>query len=572
MHTTPDGPPVTLLGDHGIAVTIGGPPGAAATTALVRAVADALRAAISAGVLPGIVDLVPAPNSVTLIYDILAGGEPHATAAAIRQLAGRALDSPPANQGRLQSIPVHYGGDAGPDLEDVCRASGLDRHTLIQRHTAAEYLVTAVGFTPGFAYLGGLDPALAVPRRTTPRRRVPAGSVGIGGAQTGIYPSASPGGWQIIGRTSAPLFDPFRPQPALLAVGDRVRFVEVPAEQVPPDDSTRVAAATEPGGDARRVSAATEAGLRGEARGLTILEPGLLASVQDLGRPGYRSDGITTGGAADAAAAEVANLLVGNPPTAAVLEATLLGPTIRFEQDTIVAMAGAEFPGLPSLRPVRITAGEVRCLGHATSGCRCCVAVAGGLLVPPVLGSRSTHLTAGFGGLAGRPLAAGDRIAFGAAGTWQPEDRWSLSPALLPLPPRPCRLRFLPASNAAACRDLVAESFRVTARSDRMGLRLAGRPLEATGDGVSRAVLPGTLQLPADGQPILLLADAQTIGGYPVLGHVISADLRHAAQLRPGDTVCFEQTTLDEAHRAFRRLRGTLDQVTGLIASRSTPG
>jgi biotin-dependent carboxylase-like uncharacterized protein len=297
-----------------------------------------------------------------------------------------------------------------------------------------------------------------------------------------------------------------------------------------------------------------------------------MTTVQDLGRPGYRSGGITAGGAADAAAAEVANRIVGNPPTDAVLEVTLLGPTIRFDQDTIVAAMGADFPGLPSRRPVQIRAGEIRPLGHATAGCRGYLALSGGVLVPPVLGSRSTHLSAGFGGLHGRQLKAGDRLRTGTLPSVRLEDRWSLSPALLPLPPRTCRLRMLPAHDGSACSDLLSQSFTVSARSDRMGLRLEGRAIVATGDGVSRAVVPGTLQLPADGQPILLLVDAQTIGGYPVLGHVISADLRHAAQLRPGDRIRFEPTTLDEAHRAFRQLRGTLDRLADLLTSRCGPG
>lgn len=131
----------------------------------------------------------------------------------------------PPPPGRLVEIPVHYGGSDGPDIDAVAKHTGLSVDALIERHSAAEYTVYFLGFQPGFAYLGGLDPALATPRRKDPRVTVPAGSVGIGGEQTGVYPTASPGGWQLIGRTSAVLFDPNRDPPSLLEPGDRVRFV-----------------------------------------------------------------------------------------------------------------------------------------------------------------------------------------------------------------------------------------------------------------------------------------------------------------------------------------------------------
>jgi 5-oxoprolinase (ATP-hydrolysing) subunit B len=188
---------------------------------------------------PEVDEAIPGMNNVTLVFDPLSTGldtlrtklervcEPFGGAADTEAMLGTLPDVP----GRLVEIPVHYGGADGPDIDAVARHTGLSVEALIERHSAAEYTVYFLGFQPGFAYLGGLDPALAAPRRNEPRVRVPAGSVGIGGEQTGVYPTASPGGWQLIGRTSAVLFDPNRNPPSLLEPGDRVRFVPAGGER-----------------------------------------------------------------------------------------------------------------------------------------------------------------------------------------------------------------------------------------------------------------------------------------------------------------------------------------------------
>lgn len=154
-----------------------------------------------------------------------AGRRVRASAKTVAKRASVALGA--RTPGRLVEVPVHYGGAEGPDIEGVARHTGLSVEALIERHSAVEYTVYFLGFQPGFAYLGGLDPALATPRRKEPRLHVPAGSVGIGGEQTGVYPTSSPGGWQLIGRTAEVLFDPNRERPSLLEPGDRVRFVPV---------------------------------------------------------------------------------------------------------------------------------------------------------------------------------------------------------------------------------------------------------------------------------------------------------------------------------------------------------
>ncbi len=496
----------------------------------VRGMAEAVVAAA----IPGVVDVVASPGRVTVAYDLPAVGSLNLLQAALTAAAKGAREAATPDAA-LHEIPVAYDG---PDLDDVCGAHRIERKEFIALHAGADYIVDAIGFLPGFGYLAGLPASLATPRRATPRRLVPAGSVGIGAGQTGVYPFGSPGGWNLVGRSPLPLFDPQRPRPALLSVGDRVRFIaadlEPPPLEVSPEKTTAL-----PPADAA----------------ITVLQPGLFTTVQDLGRPGYRAAGVPLSGAADAISLRLGNLLVGNPEDAAGLECTLLGPTLRFEREAIVALTGGSFPGLPSGVATRVRAGSVITLGHATTGCRGYLAVAGGIDVPQVLGSRSTLVAAGLGGLAGKPLAAGARLAVG-----KPMGR----PASRPLPAGACRskhpsvLGILPGEHTEAIsRDskhsLWSQAFRVTSRSDRMGMRLEGEPLAAAevGRGMpSAAVFPGTVQMPPDGQPIVLLADAQTIGGYPVLGHVIAADLPEAAQLRPGEEVGWRQVSLEEAHAA----------------------
>lgn len=188
-------------------------------------------------------DLVPGYTSLALFVDgdvFDPGVDPVAEAAAWLRARLSAVDDgfDQAGHGRRVEIAVRYGGEHGPDLEDVAAATGMPARAVIERHCAVEYQVAMLGFAPGFPYLLGLDPALTMPRLHTPREKVAAGSVGIGGAQTGIYPREGPGGWRIIGRTAQTLFDPQRQPPALLAPGDRVRFVAVdddfPADAPPP--------------------------------------------------------------------------------------------------------------------------------------------------------------------------------------------------------------------------------------------------------------------------------------------------------------------------------------------------
>ncbi len=189
----------------------------------------ALTAALDAANLPGVLDVVPSYTTVLLSFDPVMA-EPDVLAAEVRRLAAAALATPPP-PGRLVTLPVAYGADFGPDLGEVADHTGLPADEVIARHAGTTYRVACMGFAPGFAFLIGLPPELATPRRSSPRTRVPAGSVGIGGAQTGVYPMVTPGGWHLIGRTPLRLFDIKRADPFLLRTGDRVRFRPVTPEE-----------------------------------------------------------------------------------------------------------------------------------------------------------------------------------------------------------------------------------------------------------------------------------------------------------------------------------------------------
>ncbi len=328
---------------------------------------------------------------------------------------------------------------------------------------------------------------------------------------------------------------------------------------------------------------------------MEVLRPGLLTTVQDLGRTGFRDQGVPLCGAADPVALRVANLLVGNPQGAAGLEMTLTGPRLRFTRDTVVALAGApmaaEVDGVPVpfWRPVRIRAGETLDLGGARTGCRAYLACAGGIDVPPVLGSRGTYLPSAFGGVEGRPLRAGDYLPVGDAGpagaaVWKALERegrkngaasWWAGPRALPAYGPDPVLLLVPGSHTAALApsaraELFGERFRASRHSDRMGCRLEGpalalsAPRELTSEGVA----PGTVQLPPGGSPIVLLADGGTTGGYPRIGHVATVDLPLVAQLRPGDTLRFRETTLDDAHRRLQAREHALHQLAHALRLR----
>lgn len=292
---------------------------------------------------------------------------------------------------------------------------------------------------------------------------------------------------------------------------------------------------------------------------IRVLSPGLLTTVQDLGRPGLGALGVPPGGAADAHALRLGNLLLGNDEGAAALEATLDGPTLVFEDEALVAVAGAPSAAtldgeeLAAWSTTRVRAGSRLTLGRAVSGARGYLCVRGGIDVPQVLGSRSTDVATGFGGFGGRALAAGDLLAIGQAAAPHrgrrvdaAAARWNGPRRLLRVTPGPQQHWFSP--NALA--SFLSSSFRVSASSSRTGVRLEGEPLEApTRSLVTEGVVAGAVQVPAGGLPIVLLVEHPSTGGYPKIASVISADLSALAQLRPGDEVRFAPVSFEEARR-----------------------
>lgn len=314
-----------------------------------------------------------------------------------------------------------------------------------------------------------------------------------------------------------------------------------------------------------------------------VLAPGMATAIQADPRSGLRHLGVTGGGALDPYSHAVANLLVGNAPDAPALEIPLAGPGLRFERDARVALCGARIDAkagggaLPGWRPLLLPAGTELALGHCRAGARAYLAVAGGFKVAHMLGSASTDLATGFGGIAGRCLAEGDVLAVGGGDEIEASGihagNWWIDPAPdLDLDASPQIVRVLPGADARhPPRELFAAQWQVMAASNRQGLRLHGPALDqGPGDLLpSEPVTPGTVQLPPDGQPIVLLADAQTHGGYPRIGHAILADRPRLAQLRPGDTVRFVPCTPEQAHQALREQRQRLQRIALAIRGRS---
>jgi antagonist of KipI len=296
----------------------------------------------------------------------------------------------------------------------------------------------------------------------------------------------------------------------------------------------------------------TEASIR-------VLRPGLLTTIQDLGRWGHQADGVPVAGPMDTFSHRLANLLVGNPEDAATLEVTLIGPELEFDAETAIAVCGGDFDITCNGRPVAINAsasvpsGARLQFGRRRSGARAYLAVGGGVRTVPVLGSRATHVVSAMGGLNGRALTAGDRVPIARA----PMPVSRRAPGLT-LPSGRARLRLLPGPQAdwfdpEATRSLSTVAFRVSPRSNRMGYRLEGPPLARArhDEPISEPVAFGAIQVPPAGEPILLMADRQTAGGYAKIGSVIAADLPIAGQLAPGDFIEFSFCSRQEAAAAL---------------------
>jgi len=552
-----------LLGDRALLVTLGD-----TISEEINDLVLSLAAELKRGEVPGVSAVQPAYASLCVHFDPRRVNSSFLskliveTLKRISQFQKSDIAQKAREAGRIVEIPVAYGGENGPDLEWAEAFLGLSRDEIVRRHSGRLYRVYMIGFTPGFPYLGGMDESIALPRLGVPRKSVPSGSVGIAGTQTGVYPQETPGGWRIIGRTHLPLFTPEKDPPSLLKPGDHVRFVPIGpyGKRLSQEDISDACA--KPGENlVRETDFATPQGLRYAPPGLSVAEqslgvpglevedPGFYTLVVDRGRPNYRDLGVPLSGALDLHSYCLANALLGNSRGEACLEFTLKGPVLRAKMDLWAAVTGAPAPvtvdgkRAPVNRPLFLPEGSVMEIGSLRNGLRGYLAVSGGILVPEILGSRSTYTKGSFGGFQGRPLKAGDVL---------PVNSGSAPPQMRSLPsPLPFErfsftetmLRVIPGPEATqeALYLLTSQPYEVTPDSDRMGLRLDGPPIfhEKT-DILSSPVVPGTIQVPSDGKPILLLADSQTTGGYKRIACVASQDLPLAGQLRPGTKVRFQ--------------------------------
>lgn len=490
-----------------------------------------------------VTDIIPAARTVGVLFDPLLTGR-SALAGAIRGLD--ASSSAAVRTRRTVDVPVSYTGE---DLDEVAALLGVSPDQVAARHAGSPWTAAFAGFAPGFVYLTGGDPVFDVPRRRTPRLAVPAGAVGLAGRFSGVYPRPSSGGWQIIGATDMPMWDASADSPAAVRPGDAVRFVPVrPTAKVSGSPGSRGTADGSP-----------DRAFPHDAAGplLRVVDPGVLATIQDNGRRASAM-GVSGSGAADPVSFRLANGLVGNLPDTPAIELTGGNAELAARGDMVVAVAGAPVPIAIRGRSGRIhrvtrqeafllRSGEGLRIGEPDSGLRDYLAVRGGLLVPRTLGSASTDT---MGGVGPRPLRPGDELAVRPA-VGRPERDAVASP--LPWPddlPRAGRdtvLRVVPGPRDdwftdAGLRAFLGRRWRVTVRSNRVGLRLHGDvPVGRRDDRelASEATVPGAVEVPSDGQPVVFLRDQPVTGGYPVVAVLTPEALALAGQLPPGAFVRF---------------------------------
>ncbi|MBX5142856.1 5-oxoprolinase/urea amidolyase family protein [Rhizobium lentis] len=486
----------------------------------------ALFASLQADPIEGIEETVPAARTLMIRFrPERISGETLASRLATRDLSAKIAASE-----NLVEIPVRYDGE---DLGDVAELTGLSVEEVIRRHTESEFIVAFCGFAPGFGYLVGGDPALHVPRRQSPRTRIPAGSVGLAGAFSGVYPQNSPGGWQIIGTTPLKMWDIDRDPGALLQPGYRVRFLNMAGNTVS-------VASTTPRKDKAKTGRT--------APHFEVLAAPMPALFQDLGRFGQTGQGISAAGALDRSAFNAANRIVGNPVNTPCLELTLGGFSFKSSSRTVIGAAGAlgsitiktaagrTFTA-EAYAPVSLEPGDVVTFGQPLKGMRSYLAVRGGFKVEPVLGSVATDTLAIVGP---QPVTAGSTLFLNLVNSGLSSVSIDEVPAFGP--PRPGDVVTLdvvlgPRTDWFTQRGLetlTGQLWQVTPQSNRVGIRLAGDiPVERkdSAELASEGTATGAIQIPHSGQPVLFLNDHPLTGGYPVIGAVANYHLDLAGQI-----------------------------------------
>lgn len=495
----------------------------------------ALLASLQNEPLAGVDEIVPAARTLLIHFRPAV----QSLADIAQALGQRDVSAQTERGGTLIEIPVRYDGE---DLLEVAQILGITPEEVVRRHTGSGYTVAFTGFAPGFAYLTGGHPSFNVPRRSVPRTRIPAGAVGLAGTFSGVYPQASPGGWQIIGTTPLAMWDLNRPQPAqpaLLQPGFRVRFVDIATHS-----GAAHAVLT---GASGPIDTKPSAETASTGPALEVRASGLQTLFQDLGRHGQAGQGVSASGAMDQGACRTANRLVGNPSDAACLETVNGGLRLRSRGDTVLAVTGADAPltlttatgtrwSVTRYQAVALSDGDELAIGEPTAGTRCYVAARGGFDIPAVLGSCSTDTLAHVGPpavaagdvLALRPLTHGAIIETEAQA---PDDLPSVhADVVLDVVLGPRTDWFTPEAVAL----LASQRWRVTPQSNRAGLRLAGDvPLTraVTEELASEGTPTGAIQVPSNGQPVLFLADHPLTGGYPVIACVAPHHLDRAGQI-----------------------------------------
>lgn len=499
------------------------------------------REQLASGLLPGVHDIVTAFDVLGVYFD--PAKVDHGTVAewVRRQLAETSTQR--VEHVRTIELPVCYAEAYAPDLDRVARLAGLSSAEVVRRHQAVEYTVGAIGFQPGFPYLLGLPQELQTARLATPRTAVPAGAVGIGGRYTGVYPHASPGGWNVIGRTPLRLFDSQRTPASLLAVGDRVRFDAI-------DESTFNAKCV-------AESSPQPHDCRGKPV-LRILSGDASCRVTQAPTQGQQHLGVNPGGPMDRVSDRLANAIAGSADDNATLEVALNGPVLEAIEDVTVGVAGALPPELAGPTRLHMRRGDTLDLRQLVGGCRCYLSVFGGLS-----GKRDDTL------VTHSPRAPKDHGR-----------RWSLNHRATPATDSDGRVTIRVVAgphqdrfSTEAIEAFFGGTYRVSARSDRTGVRLEGPAAQASAAEQlqSLPIVEGAIQVPSDGQPIVLGPDRYTLGGYPIIAAAISTDWPVLAQLRPGDTLCFHQVSLQQAEAARRVADDNLHHLLTLLSLRTPP-
>ena len=445
-------------------------------------------------------------------------------------LLGASEVSPGSTSDRAHTIPVVYGGEGGPDLVELARQADLSPEEFARRHARASYRVAFLGFAPGFAYLTGLAPELHAPRLATPRTRVAAGTVAIGGPYTGIYPGETPGGWRLIGRTNVALFDPDADPPSRFLPGDGVRF-EAVAQLEPiamPAAARRESAGRPPGDPVFRVAA-----------------PGAFSSIQAGPRHDWLRAGVPPGGAMDLAALRRGNESLGNPAEAAALEMTLVGAELETTAAAAVCLSGAQPSAAVNGRPigagevVTLNPGDRIAVARILDGMRSYLCVAGGLRQSsrPRLSPR---------------LAKGDMLFAPSSDPQLPAS----SPVRVRVPSRglhqaaavvrvvlgPHRDHYTQEGLATFLSSL----YRVSGASDRRGIRLEGPSIHLAlpADIPPEGTPLGGIQVANDGLPIVLGPDRPVTGGYSRIATIVRDDFPLLAQAAPGTSLRFARVDL----------------------------